>query len=123
MREAINDDNRGILAYSVTSDRKGAQISASLNDVMVYALAEKYDIQPLKELARCKFGIGSFQLWQDDDIVRVLQEVYSPTPATDRGLQDVVAEVCFLRINSVMTHKRFRQTLEADAALGLEVLD
>ncbi|KAL8749685.1 MAG: hypothetical protein Q9184_006710 [Pyrenodesmia sp. 2 TL-2023] len=92
------------------SDAGEKRTSAPLKNVLVYALAEKYDLQPLKELARCKFEIRSAESWQVNDIVDVLKAVYGTTPSTDRGLRDII-------INEL------RQMLYDDSALAVEMLD
>lgn len=97
--------------------------SAPLKNVMVYALAEKYDLQPLKELARCKFEIRSARSWQVDDIVGVLKAVYRTTPSTDRGLRDIIINVCSSYIDGLVSHKELRQMLHDDSALASEMLD
>ncbi|KAL8917161.1 MAG: hypothetical protein Q9208_008130 [Pyrenodesmia sp. 3 TL-2023] len=101
----------------------GTPISAPLNNALVYALAEKYDIQQLKELARCKFEIRSAEKWHVDDIIRVLPEIYKTTPSTDRGLRDIIINVCSRYLNGLMLHKGLRRILHDNSALASEMLD
>lgn len=65
-----------------------------LNNVQVYALADKYDIQTLKELAKRKvidlLAKGS-SIWGVDIIVK---QVFSSTPDSDMGLRDLFSEIC-----------------------------
>lgn len=104
-------------------DSNEKKTPAPLKNVFVYALAEKYDIQPLKELARCKFEIRSAESWQVDDIVTVLKAVYGTMPSTDRGLRDIIINVCSSYLDGLMYHKEFRQILHDNSALAVEMLD
>lgn len=106
-----------------TIDRIGAPASAPLNNVLVYALAEKYDIKPLKELARCKFEIRSSESWHDSDILHILKEIYRTTPAADRGLRDIIINVCSRYMDDLMVRGEFRQILNDDASLAFEMLN
>ncbi|KAI9657325.1 MAG: hypothetical protein M1821_003005 [Bathelium mastoideum] len=58
----------------------------------VYAIADKYDIPGLKELARRKFEAQVAQHWDATEFPDALEEVYCSTIDTDRGLRDVVLQ-------------------------------
>lgn len=108
--------------YSMHRER--ASVSACLNNVLLYSLGEKYDdMKSLKELAKCKLEIRSSGNWREDDILHVLQEIYSTTPAADRGLRDIIINVCARYADDLMLHEGFRQLLQQDAALAMEILD
>ncbi|KAF1988691.1 hypothetical protein K402DRAFT_402415 [Aulographum hederae CBS 113979] len=65
-------------------------------NVLVYSIAHKYEIPPLKRLAASKFAALARNSWDIEDgtlwadIVRI---VYATTPDSDRGLRDVVAAI------------------------------
>lgn len=97
--------------------------STLLNNALVYALAEKYDVEPLKELSKSKFQIQTWgKDWNFDDIPRLLQEVHRSIPATDRGLRDIVIELCAQHIDRLMSNPVFSQVLHEDAILAIEIL-
>ncbi|EMC94015.1 hypothetical protein BAUCODRAFT_74825 [Baudoinia panamericana UAMH 10762] len=58
----------------------------------VYALAEKYDIPSLKQLAKIKFEMAMACNYDSPDFPDVLFEVYCSTIDNDRGLRDTVCE-------------------------------
>lgn len=58
----------------------------------VYALAEKYDIPPLKQLARAKFETALACYYDSPELAAAIDEVYHSTIDSDRGLRDIVLE-------------------------------
>lgn len=58
----------------------------------VYALAEKYDIPSLKQLAKSKFEMAMACFYDSPDFAEAIEEVYCSTIDSDRGLRDVVLE-------------------------------
>ena len=58
----------------------------------VYALAEKYDIPSLKQLARSKFEMAMACFYDSPDFADAIEEVYCSTIDSDRGLRDIVLE-------------------------------
>ncbi|KAF2858025.1 hypothetical protein K470DRAFT_222206, partial [Piedraia hortae CBS 480.64] len=61
--------------------------------VRVYALAEKYDIPGLKELARSKFEISLACHYDSPEVPEAIEEVYCSTIDSDRGLRDVIVQL------------------------------
>jgi hypothetical protein len=59
----------------------------------VYALAEKYDIPALKELARRKFEMAMACDYDSPELPEAIEEVYDSTLDTDRGLRDIVLQL------------------------------
>lgn len=58
----------------------------------VYALAEKYDMPALKELARAKFEMAMACFYDSPEFADAIEEVYCSTIDSDRGLRDVVLQ-------------------------------
>ncbi len=61
----------------------------------VYALAAKYLISGLKALALRKFEAATQNNWARDDFLDAVQEVYTSTLASDRGLRDAVVKTLY----------------------------
>ena len=81
------------LDYSDSSDElltKG--ISPIRFNVLVYAMAEKFQIPPLKKLAAQKFEKLIGTQWDRDTFPAIIRAVYESTPRGDRGLRDVVVK-------------------------------
>ena len=77
-----------------------------MNNVRVYALAEKYNIPALKELAKAKFmgceGPSNFTHHQE-----LINAVFASTPDTDSGLRNTVVLAC-------ATSLHFEKSLEEE---------
>ncbi|KAK8184853.1 uncharacterized protein BKA78DRAFT_322883 [Phyllosticta capitalensis] len=58
----------------------------------VYAIAEKYGITGLKDLARHKFSIQAEHHWATLEFADSIPEVYETTVDSDRGLRDIVIQ-------------------------------
>ncbi|KAL8748348.1 MAG: hypothetical protein Q9184_007371 [Pyrenodesmia sp. 2 TL-2023] len=103
-----------------------SNVSALMNNVLVYALAEKYDIQSLKDLAKEKFELRSATPWEEDNLIAVAELVYTATPATDRGLRDVIAWNCSKHIDrsdgQFLQSSKLEELCTKDGALPLNVL-
>lgn len=59
----------------------------------VYALAEKYDISALKQLARRKFEMSAACYYDAPELADAIEYVYTSTIDSDRGLRDVVLQL------------------------------
>ncbi|KAL8828608.1 MAG: hypothetical protein Q9191_002489 [Dirinaria sp. TL-2023a] len=66
-------------------------------NVQIYAAAEKYDIELLKEMSQCKFERLAFWLprWSFPSI---LHEILTTTPSSDRGLRDTALNICIEQV-------------------------
>ena len=94
-----------------------------MNNLRVYALAEKYDIPVLKELAKTKFKLCNiaFDLPRYREVVKAICE---STPTTDLGLRNIVILEC---VNASMIEKCLEEECLAPVIrdhghFGLEVL-
>lgn len=58
----------------------------------VYALAEKYDIPALKDLAQSKFEMAMACFYDSPEFADAITEVYCSTIDSDRGLRDIVLQ-------------------------------
>jgi hypothetical protein len=67
---------------------------ALFSSVRVYAIAEKYDIPALKALAKERFSEWAKSNWSHKDFPILVREVFESTPSSDRGLRDVVSQLC-----------------------------
>lgn len=126
-RSTYQTSSRTLAPREQETNRKGDNTSAKvrgstlLNNVLVYALAEKYDIQSLKDLAKCKLSAHALRQWDEEDLLSVLEMVYETTPATDRGLRDVISAVCSQHMAELVTNPRFRDIICKDSMLAFEI--
>ena len=67
------------------------QLMALMINIYMYAAADKYEIQSLQELAENKFSVAIHKAaWKAPDFPELVNIVYTTTPASDRGLRDIV---------------------------------
>ena len=86
-----------------------------MNNVRVYAVAEKYDIPDLKDLAKGKFQGLARSKWPHDDFHALAEEVFSTTPDTDMGLRQVVLDLCEEHFQDILRNGDSRVLLEIPA--------
>ncbi|KAL8895564.1 MAG: hypothetical protein Q9207_008116, partial [Kuettlingeria erythrocarpa] len=97
--------------------------ATSFNNITVYALAGKYDIQDLKDLATEKFRSRSDPyFWMQSDLFLALEVIYSNTPSGDRGLRDIISKLCAIRTDEFSENPRFRELMCKDGSMALDVL-
>ena len=96
-----------------------------MNNAKVYALADKFEVLDLKELAKSKFEISLTKDPPAEVISEVIGFVYGHTPSDDRSLRDLLADYCAKEIDQLQTCPEFRSIMENvgafcfDLSLGL----
>lgn len=100
-----------------------------LNKIQVYALADKYDIQPLKQLAWRKsmdqihdlIAFGEL----DEPICGlevILEKVVSTTPDSDMGLRNLFTEMCVPLAKQALENEHMNILLKERGDCGLSFL-
>jgi len=86
----------------------------------VYGIADKYDIPFLATYAKEKFKEAISTGWDKEDFPQAILEAYSSTPESDRGLRDLILNVCQDHISDLRDKPSFvnamRQTTSLFAA-------
>ena len=93
-----------------------------MNNVLVYAVAEKYDIPDLKGLAKDKFQSLARSKWPHDDFCALVEAVFSTTPDTDMGLRQVVLDICEKHMEDILRTEGSRAGFLEIPAIGAVVL-
>jgi speckle-type POZ protein len=101
------------------SDR--ARPSPMIFNIKVYSIADKYDVVALKSRAKEKFEKAAKSCWDMEDFPLAISEVYSSTPATDRGLRDLVVEIVCTHIDALLVKQDFRNLLEETVSFAADV--
>ncbi|KAF5685941.1 amino acid transport gap1 [Fusarium circinatum] len=83
----------------------------------VYALGEKYGIQPLKTVALRKFNSEAQFHLHSNDFLQAIREAYNSTIDTDRPLRDAVVSI--LRSNKYLLKKDSVKEVLKETGLGL----
>ena len=124
--ESESQDTEGHLAdsssNSVVVDNTTTLHCKRMNNVLVYALAEKYNIPALKELAATKFvrceGPSDFAQYQE-----LVNTIFESTPDTDTGLWNVVILDCAnIRFIEKVLEKGLAPAIRDHGIFGLRML-
>ena len=79
-------------SHDPEGDEEGC--SAPLRHARMYAIGDRYDISPLKDLAKSKFGVTVCRDRPSTDIfLDLIEYVHTSTPDSDRGLRDPIQEI------------------------------
>lgn len=97
--------------------------SRMMNNVLVYAIAEKYDIPELKQLAKRKFEILACSKWPHDDFHAVIEVAFSTTPDGDMGLRRIVLDICEDHFQDILKQKESRAGFLINENVAAVVLD
>ncbi|KAJ9654151.1 hypothetical protein H2198_006770 [Neophaeococcomyces mojaviensis] len=87
----------------------------------MYALADKFDIQDLKLLARDKFESATTQDWESMAFVRAAKLVFESTPLSDHGLRDIVIKTIIAH-RELINYKETTQLLDSGNGIAWMVL-
>lgn len=93
-----------------------------LNNVVVCAIAQKYDIGELKELAKATFRQLLWLNDPDHGLPDIIHAVFETTSATDPGLRQTAVEYCVKFSSNIVADDRLCSMIEDHGELGLDVL-
>lgn len=88
----------------------------------VYAIAEKYNIKPLKDLARTKFEKAADRDWDSPYFPITTGFVYTSTPPDDRGLRDIVIKLSKDHLKSLLDRPEFESMMEDNGDFGKDLV-
>jgi hypothetical protein len=106
----------------VSEGKSNTEESLLLNNVMVYAIAERYDISELKELAKAKFLSQADTLLSSHEFPEVVKTIYTSTLSKDRGLRDIVSQVCVKHVRELMEDQAFQGIISDVGDFGIDIL-
>lgn len=89
----------------------------------MYALADKYDLPLLKELARKKFEKATPEhvLWMDDKFDTIVKLIYTTTLATDRGLRNIVVRSAAEQSEGLLGMEMFEKMMDGIGEFGKDL--
>ena len=103
-------------------DKATALHDKVMSNVYVYAIAEKYEILALKELARAKFQTLSCTNEKIFSSPTIIDTVFGTTPEMDWGLRSIVIEICAKRVDAMLTDTVLYDKINEHGDLGLGIL-
>ncbi len=95
---------------------------AMQNNVLVYAMADKFNIPELKLLAKNKFAACANLHWPPTNFNHLVTTVYTTTPETDHDLRDVVARLASIKLEEVQALEDFQTTAADLGSFSLDLL-
>ena len=93
-----------------------------MNNVVVYAIAQKYNIGELKEFATAKFRNLLFLEEPNDAFPVIVGTVFETTSIKDPQLRDILVEYCTGHSTKIIADDRLFGILKDYSELGLNVL-
>ncbi|KAI9782297.1 MAG: hypothetical protein M1816_001910, partial [Peltula sp. TS41687] len=125
--ESEHEGSEGSVEGVATDDEKDddgkSKVGSSLlNNALVYGIGEKYDIPGLKLLAKEYFSACAALHWPPENIQEIIKLVYESTPDNDRGLREIVTNLCLPHLDDLMKSDSFQATLLEQSAFCRDVL-
>ena len=93
-----------------------------INNAVVYAIAQRYDINELKELAEKKFRILLWLAGPTYAFLDIIAAVFETSSIADPGLRLVVARYCAHYSTQILADDRLCSIIKDYGELGLDVL-
>lgn len=115
-------ERSGLLPELQLSEVEATKYAKEMNNIVVYAIAEKYNIPEVKELAKAKL---SETLWLDGlcgDPLTIVNTIFETTPGIDAGLCNVATAFCTSHIQDILDDGGLNCMLEDHGDLGLGIL-
>lgn len=104
---------------TATADDTGVQL---LNNVYVYAIADKYFIEGLKQMAKEKFQSQAESLLFVGQFAEIIRELYGSTMSSDRGLRDIVSRICAQQGKTIIDSPHLSASIVENGEFGLDIL-
>ncbi len=103
------------------TDAKASVGPILMANTLVYSIADKYDIDNLKVLAKAKFETLASAAWDCEEFPAIVASVFDSTPDTDLGLRDIVSNICAARIDELLASETWTELIAKDGAIGVAV--
>ncbi|KAK8208941.1 hypothetical protein M8818_003904 [Zalaria obscura] len=94
-----------------------------LHHADVYAAGDKYTITALKALSREKFRQTATMDWNSSKFIDCISKVYSTTPTSDRGLRNIIVDVCNAHSKCLLSKPEMQLLLGEMPDLAFELLN
>ncbi|KAF7890425.1 hypothetical protein EAF00_008740 [Botryotinia globosa] len=118
----------GLFGRSATYGQPSENIELQAKDLIkhakVYIMAEKYDIQPLKRLARQRYSFVADNYWNSCCFVQSIELIFDGTPDISEGddLRKAVLEVASRYMKRLLAREDFAQMCQERGDIGFAIL-
>ena len=118
------DYAHGTALHAGVSDHKTQSRNSISNLILpqVYALAEKYGIRYLKELACSNFKQAADTDWESPFYPATISAVYTSTLPGDRSLRDITVANSKIHIDSLLKNPEFETMMEENGEFGKDLV-
>jgi len=93
-----------------------------MNNVVVYAMAEKYNIPELKELAKVKFNKALNPSPLTLNLPPIVHAIFATTPSTDYGLRGTIISLGAIHAKEILNDESSHCIIKDHGELGLGML-
>ncbi|TVY45333.1 Arm repeat protein interacting with ABF2 [Lachnellula occidentalis] len=107
---------------TAVSSSNPSPTSASLTNAQLFVIADKYDIQGLKELAKKKYEEVIADSWNSASFVASLKLLYEETLESDRALKDAAVKVAGQHAKELVDRGEFAALCIEHGQIGFDVL-
>ncbi|KAF5870921.1 putative btb poz domain protein [Botrytis fragariae] len=114
----------GSATYGQSSENIELQAEDLIKHAKVYIMAEKYDIQPLKRLARQRYSSVADNYWNSRCFVQSIELIFDGTPDISEGddLRKAVLEVASRYMKQLLAREDFAQMCQERGDIGFAIL-
>jgi hypothetical protein len=96
--------------------------TALLINTQVFIIADKYDIQDLKQLAREKYEDVVPHTWDSSSFVASLKLIYEETLESDRLLKDVAVNMAGQHMKKLVDREEFVDLCKNNGVIAFDVM-
>ena len=89
----------------------------------VYRIAEKYEIMPLKDLAKQKFEKMIKGHWKDPSLPTAIQVIHNTTPSSDRGLRDILTRSIKGHVKELLVKPDFAGIIKSYGDFAIDLIN
>ena len=89
---------------------------------LVYAIADKYEIWSLKDVAKQKTAELVGKEWKDDNFLVALETAWTTTPQSDRGLRDLFIPLLCTNMTELIKKEPYMEALRSITDLAADVV-
>lgn len=93
-----------------------------LLNVKLYIMADRYDVQPLKVLAKTKYEQIIGNAWNDVSFAASLKMLYDETLESDRLMKDIAVKTAGQNIKTLVDRGEFATLLKSNGEIAFDIL-